>query len=133
MKTIATTILTGLLALSLVIPLSAGAGESIEYSIARGGRLYDKWFAENDSDAPTDPHPTYAAKRKYDGKRGGDWRCKECHGWDYLGKDGAYGEGKHKTGFRGIRKAAGMAPEKIAALLRNKVHGYTDSMLSDKD
>jgi len=21
------------------------------------------------------------------------WRCKECHGWDYMGVDGAYGSG----------------------------------------
>ena len=30
------------------------------------------------------------------------WRCKECHGWDYMGVDGQYGHGPHKTGFPGI-------------------------------
>ena len=30
------------------------------------------------------------------------WRCKECHGWDYAGKDGAYGSGDHRTGIVGV-------------------------------
>jgi thiosulfate dehydrogenase len=34
------------------------------------------------------------------------WRCKECHGWDYKGKDGAYGKGSHLTGFPGVSGAA---------------------------
>jgi thiosulfate dehydrogenase len=34
------------------------------------------------------------------------WRCKECHGWDYKGKDGAYGKGSHLTGFPGVYGAA---------------------------
>jgi cytochrome c2 len=110
---------------------SAPAAET-ESSVARGARLYDKWFAENKSAKPTADHPAYPVK---DGKYGKDasWRCKECHGWDYRGKDGAYAKGGHATGIKGIQGAAGKDPAAIAALLRDKTHGYTESQLSAKD
>jgi hypothetical protein len=109
----------------------ANAAES-ESAVARGGRLYDKWFTENKAAKPTGDHPAYTVK---DGKYGKDtsWRCKECHGWDYLGKDGAYAKGGHATGIKGIRAAKGKDPATIAAMLRDKTHGYTAAQLSDKD
>lgn len=102
-----------------------------ESSIARGGRLYDKWFGENKAAKPEADHPAYPKSGKY--KKSSSWRCKECHGWDYSGKDGAYATGGHATGIKGIRGAAGKDPAAIAAVLRNKIHGYTDAMLSAKD
>ena len=57
-------------------------------------------------------------------KKGADFRCKECHGWDYRGKDGAYAKGKHFTGVAGIRGAAGKAPKAIVEVLKDKTHGY---------
>ena len=70
-----------------------------------------------------------------DGKYGKDasWRCKECHGWDYSGKDGAYAKGAHATGIKGIGGAKGKEPAAIVAVLRDKTHGYTAAQLSDKD
>ena len=110
---------------------SAFAAEN-ESSIARGGRLYDKWFTENKAAKPTADHPAYTVK---DGKYGKDasWRCKECHGWDYRGKDGAYAKGGHATGIKGIQGAAGKDAATMAALLRDKNHGYTEAQLSAKD
>lgn len=37
-------------------------------AIARGGRLYDKWFAENKAAAPAANHPAYANKAGKYGK-----------------------------------------------------------------
>ena len=101
-------------------------------SMARGARLYDKWWAENKAAKPTGDHPAYPVKG---GKYGGEtsWRCKECHGWDYKGKDGAYAKGGHASGIKGINGAAGKDPAAIAAVLRDKTHGYTDAQLSAKD
>lgn len=109
----------------------ANAAES-ESAVARGGRLYDKWFTENKAAKPAGDHPAYTVK---DGKYGKDtsWRCKECHGWDYLGKDGAYAKGGHATGIKGIGAAKGKDPATIVAVLRDKTHGYTAAQLSDKD
>ena len=113
---------------ALAAPTLAAETES---AIARGGRLYDKFFAENKSAKPANDHPSYIK----DGKYGKDnsWRCKECHGWDYKGKDGAYAKGGHFTGFKGIQGAAGKDPAAIAAVLRDKTHGYTEAQLSARD
>ena len=121
--------LVGALALGL---LTAGAqAQETESAIARGGRLYDKFWAENKAAKPATDHPSYVKDGKY-GKEN-SWRCKECHGWDYKGKDGAYAKGSHMTGIKGIGGAAGKDPAAVAALLRDKTHGYTDAQLSAKD
>lgn len=117
---------------ALIASASASLGAETESSIARGARLYDKWYAENKAAKPTTDHPAYTVK---DGKYGKEasWRCKECHGWDYRGKDGAYGKGGHATGIKGIQGAAGKDPAAIAAVLRDKTHGYTEAQLSARD
>lgn len=124
-------ILTALLMLSFASPLKAD--ESMEYSMARGGRLYDKWFNENGAEKPKVANPAYPAEGKYKGKKASDWRCKECHGWDYKGKDGAYSAGKHYTGIKGIQGSSSSDPKTIIAILRDKTHAYSKRMLSDKD
>ncbi len=116
--------------LASLMGLSALAAET-ESSIARGGRLYDKYFAENKTAKPATDHPSYIKDGKY-GKEN-SWRCKECHGWDYKGKDGAYAKGGHFTGIKGINGAAGKDPAAIAAILRDKSHGYTEAQLTAKD
>ena len=113
--------------ISLAISVDAFAAE-IESNLARGGRLYDKWFAEIEADVPTGAHPSYPAEGKYYGKKGSDHRCKECHGWDYLGKDGAYAKGKHFTGIEGIDGMAGSDVAAIIAVLKDKTHGFGDKM-----
>jgi thiosulfate dehydrogenase len=115
-----------------MVSTSAVMAAETESSIARGGRLYDKWFSENKAAKPTADHAAYPHKG---GKYGKDvsWRCKECHGWDYKGKDGAYASGAHATGIKGINGAAGKAPAAVVAILKDKNHAYTDKMLSAGD
>lgn len=104
------------------------------YSIARGGRLYDKWFAEiEDGEAPQTAHPNYPEAGEYKGKKAADWRCKECHGWDYLGNQGAYASGKHFTGIKGIEGMAGADPAKIVAVMKDATHALAQSGLTDED
>jgi thiosulfate dehydrogenase len=111
-----------------ITALSLQAGE-IESNIARGGLLYDKWYAIADSGPPKVTHPSYPAEGKKKGR--GTWRCKECHGWDYNGKDGAYAKGSHFTGIKGIRGAVGKSTEAIIALLKDSTHQYTGDMMND--
>lgn len=131
-----TTLASLLAALMAAVALSTGAlpasAAETESAIARGARLYDKWFKENGAAKPTADHPAYPVK---DGKYGKDssWRCKECHGWDYRGKDGAYAKGGHFSGIKGITGAAGKDPAMIAALLRDKNHAYSEAQLNAKD
>lgn len=112
-----------------ILPCHAGETES---AMARGGRLYDKWWVENGTAKPEGMHPSYPIKGgKYADEN--SWRCKECHGWDYRGKDGAYAKGGHATGISGINGAADKNPAVIATLLRDKNHRYSESQLSAKD
>lgn len=117
---------------TLVLATPSAHGSEAESSIARGGMLYDKWFSVIGASAPKSPNPQYPKGSKYYGKGGADYRCKECHGWDYQGKDGAYRGGKHFTGIKGIRAMAGADPAKVVAVLKDKTHGY-GKLLGEKD
>jgi mono/diheme cytochrome c family protein len=100
------------------------------WKIAAGGRLYDKWWAALDTDKPKTVHPAYPASGKQ--QNGNSWRCVECHGWDYLGKNGQSYSGDHYTGFRGVNHAEGWAPKRIEKLLRSAPHNYTAEMIPDE-
>ena len=116
---------------ALVFACSVQAAE-IESSIARGAKLYDKWYKVLDVDAPKEAHALYPADKAYAKKPDANWRCKECHGWDYQGRDGAYSSGKHASGIVGIAAAAGASADSIIATLKADEHGY-GSLLSAED
>lgn len=125
------------MAISLIVAgslLIVGAAAAQGGDVSRGGRLYDKWWKETGADAPTTDQllwPTQSTNA-----RSGDdtWRCKECHGWDYLGKDGAYGSGSHFTGFPGVYDAAQTkSVDELAAALKGATNADHDfsSVLDD--
>jgi thiosulfate dehydrogenase len=93
----------------------------------RGGQLYDKWWAVIEANEPEATHPAYPANAKKSGST--TWRCKECHGWDYKGVDGAYAKGSHRTGIKGLRDMADVDPETIHEILQDGTHGYTEAMM----
>ena len=125
-------ILSSLVIFSILsFPAVSFAAEEVS-SIARGGKIYDKWYKVVGADTPTKSHPAYPSDKKYASKPGSNWRCKECHGWDYKGKDGAYASGKHSTGIKGIDGMAGADPAKIIAILKDSTHGYAGKM-EDQD
>jgi thiosulfate dehydrogenase len=95
--------------------------------VALGGLLYDKWYSVFEV-KPNGTHPSYPSGGKKTGSS--TWRCKECHGWDYLGKDGAYSKGSHYTGITGIRDASGKSPVFIINILKDDTHAFGD-MLTD--
>ena len=103
---------------------------SEEWKTSFGGRLYDKWYgALNSPMLPTKTHQAYPESGEFAGAD--TWRCKECHGWDYKGKDGVYDKGKHFTGIPGLRQLAGTDPEKIPEILTDETHGYTKKMIPE--
>jgi cytochrome c553 len=105
-------------------------------SLARGGRLYDNWRRESDFYFSVFPgslvfafdrrHPAYPINKKFANDPEVNWRCKECHGWDYQGASGAYATGKHYTGIKGIRDMVGVPPDRIVAILKDANHQYGD-------
>jgi mono/diheme cytochrome c family protein len=118
---------TGLLVEILAYVQTLPAEELLS-SIVRGGRLYDNWYKETSQRPPAVPHPAYPAGRPYARDGAINWRCVSCHGWDYMGRDGAYGTGPYFTGIKGIRAAAGADPGRIEALLGDVTHGYVDRL-----
>jgi mono/diheme cytochrome c family protein len=101
----------------------------INADVARGGQLYDKYWVVTGGNAPTGDHALYPS---FGLKSGSDtWRCKECHGWDYIGKDGQYAGGSHYTGIKGLYPAN----ESLwrAFLIIKDDHGYGSAGLTDAD
>ena len=111
---------------------SSVVGAEIQSNIARGGLLYDKWYEVLEQGKPEASHPAYPSDKEYADKPGSNWRCKECHGWDYLGKDGAYASGKHSTGIIGIQGMKGADTGRIITVLKGEAHQYADK-LSEED
>lgn len=106
---------------------SASASAADDGAIARGGRLYDNWFTELKLDKPQATHPAWPASNTKQ-KDAPTWRCKNCHGWDYLGRDGSYKTGSYETGIVGIRKQAGADVAAIEAIIKDKTHALADKL-----
>ena len=92
----------------------------------RGGLLYDKWWVVVGVDAPETDQPLWATQSTNERSGEDTWRCKECHGWDYQGADGAYSSGSHQTGFTGIFDLAGTDPNEILAMLQGSTNADHD-------
>ncbi len=100
------------IAFSQTLPTAAGPSpDAVE-----GGLLYDKWWKVLGLDEPTDDNPIWARQTTNERSGADTWRCKECHGWDYRGADGAYGSGSHLTGFPGILGTSKSASEVVDML-----------------
>lgn len=121
---------------ALLVTVSSSTAEEIgkltgrEFAqLVRGGVLYDNWIEEL-GEKIDKTHPSYPADGK---QKGADtWRCKECHGWDYKGKAGAYSKGSHFTGITGIRSYANQKPEQIIKILKDNTHAF-GNMIPDKE
>src|SRR3989304_4600342 len=113
----------------------------------RGGLLYDEWWAvpatgeeaggheageeEHMAEGPTTDQPLWKTQTTNTRSGADTWRCKECHGWDYQGVDGAYGSGSHKTGFPGTFAARNKPATEILAILKgstNPDHDFSKGM-----
>jgi len=101
-------------------------------SIAHGGRLYDNWQVESGERRQALPHPAFPRSADFANDAEMTWRCKSCHGFDYLGNQGSYATGRYATGIKGIRAMAGADPAKIAVILRNATHQY-GAVLKERD
>ena len=113
---------------------SSSSADFDNASAARGGLLFDEWWEVLGVDAPTDDHPLWATRpdTTSNTRTGSDtWRCKECHGWDYKGVDGAYSSGSHSTGIAGIFGTAATAQEVFDNVKTS--HGFGDAGLADAD
>lgn len=108
-------------------------------SVVNGGLLYDKWWiVSSNTTEPTSEHGLWPASNTT--ITGSDtWRCKECHGWDYRGRDGAYANGRHASGIAGIISTASASMTMLTAdnvysfLKSNTDHGFANSFFTDSE
>lgn len=101
-------VLLGLISLAACSQSIARGGKLYDDSmkIVLGGKLYDNWIKAAGVATPIGNSPLWAGQTTNTRTGKDTWRCKECHGWDYKGKDGAYSKGSHLTGFPGVYGAA---------------------------
>lgn len=126
---------TGFVVVASLLWVGCGGPEKpAEPSIAQGGLLYDAYWKVSSASAPAETHPLWAERpdAESNGRTGADtWRCKECHGWDYRGVDGAYGSGSHRTGFPGVLDVDASEADIVRSL--EEEHGYGEAGLRDVD
>ncbi len=116
-----------LLAGGLILATTVAAQTPSPASLATGGKLYDKWWtAVPGVKEPAGDHPLWATQTTNKRKGLDTWRCKECHGWDYKGKDGAYGSGSHKTGFPGVMAEQTKSLDQLKAILKGSTNPKHD-------
>ncbi len=122
-------IATGLLLLTM--GLFVGVVSAQDDAAVQGGLLYDKWWTVTGGEEPTTDHPLWATQSTNTRSGADTWRCKECHGWDYKGAEGAYGSGSHFTGFAGVYAARTKSVEELVSALKggtNPDHDFSTVM-----
>jgi thiosulfate dehydrogenase len=100
-------------------------------ALSGGGQLYDEWWVVLGVDEPTGDQPLWATQDTNTRSGADTWRCKECHGWDYRGADGAYGSGSHTTGFAGVLDASSLSSDELLAWFNgqaNPDHDFSAAM-----
>jgi thiosulfate dehydrogenase len=88
-----------ILAVSLIGVAVVSASPSPGFGVTPGAQLYDKWYAAAGVPAPQGDMPIWSRQSTNTRSGAETWRCAECHGWDYQGREGAYASGSHYTGF----------------------------------
>ena len=104
---------------------------ALEGDLIRGGLMYDKWWVVVKAETPATDQALWATQTTNTRSGGDTWRCKECHGWDYKGVDGAYGSGSHMTGFPGVFASADKPATEILAAMRGAIspdHDFSAAM-----
>jgi mono/diheme cytochrome c family protein len=122
----------------LLSSCEAGHREKLDLKKAdlkQGGLLYDKWWkvSKKTTTGPNETHPLYPPEGKKKGST--TWRCKECHGWDYKGRDGAYKSGSHFTGIKGIFESRTKSAREVYGILRgatNPNHDFSRVLNEDE-
>jgi hypothetical protein len=121
-----------LLTVALIVLLAACQPNQ---TLSRGGQLYDKWWVVAETEPPESDQPLWTTQSTNERSGSDTWRCKECHGWDYLGTDGAYGSGSHFTGFMGVLNAKDKTEKEIVAILSgetNPDHNFSTVLTADE-
>lgn len=101
---------------------------SLAWLISSGGRLYDNAFASLGTNAPIVQHPAWPrSDTSIDGSE--TWRCKSCHGWDYIGRAGARQSRPEAPAMPALQRMRGRDPAVLMAVMNDATHQYGDEIL----
>lgn len=115
-----------LMSVLLLAAMLLGGIAYADGNATNGAHLYDKWWGVTGADAPSTDMPLWASQSSNTRSGADTWRCKECHGWDYKGKDGAYASGSHATGFAGVYDAQSKSVEDLVSALKGGTNADHD-------
>ncbi len=121
-----------LLAFTVKTQVNAGNLAQSDDEIIRGARLYDNWFALLGVQPPAGDMPLWSTQTTNTRSGADTWRCVSCHGWDYQGKDGAFGSGNNFTGFPGVYQSQSSDPAAVIAGGVDAQHDFS-AFLSEND
>ena len=116
--------------INIGLVLASGQAQG-KTALRLGGELYDSWFESLGTTPPQGNMPVWSRQTSNTASGADTWRCATCHGWDYQGKDGAYGAGSNFTGFPGILQARNKDPQVILDQLTGQIdpdHDYSKLM-----
>lgn len=128
-------LITILVIASETIQVNATESKNIIGNAFRGALLYDNWIAVLEQTPPEGNSPLWGLQDTNKLQGASTWRCQECHGWDYKGIDGAFANGNHVTGFKGIQNMIGKTHEEVYAFLdgTNKENHNFSLYMDEKD
>ncbi len=124
-------LLVSFIVTSVVFAADAGQAQpTADYQqgdLKNGAQLYDNWLKITNA-KPKGNHPLYPSEAKKSGKS--TWRCKECHGWDYIGDKGRYSKGSHFTGITGVFHVQEENPKVLYGSMTNNnaEHDFSEYM-----
>jgi thiosulfate dehydrogenase len=130
MKFAANTLFACFLVLVLVSAVSGSLPEQTRMpgDPIMGARLYDNWMLALDLKPPEGEQPLWSLQSENPRTGQVTWRCKECHGWDYKGAEGAYGpQALRYTGFPNLSGMVGASQDEVVAWLdgtNNASHNF---------
>jgi thiosulfate dehydrogenase len=120
----------------LCLGAAAQFQSDLDYRIRRGAQFYEAWDQILRVNLLGYVNPLWEEQDYSTLPAPFTWRCVTCHGWDYRGVDGEFGEkdSQYYTGFPGILTARDMTEAEITAWLtgqRNQKHDFSRYLTLD--
>ncbi|HSM25017.1 MAG TPA: hypothetical protein VK856_09165, partial [Anaerolineaceae bacterium] len=118
------------------VSVSAKTNHQEGNPISLGAQIYDDWTSVVvDAPLPVGNHPIWSRQTNNTISGIDTWRCVNCHGWDYQGKEGAFGFGPYSTGFPSILEASGESSVYLVGALSGGSDAQHDfsSLMSEEE
>lgn len=118
------------------VSVSASTYQQESDPVSLGAQIYDDWTSVlADAPLPVGDHPIWSRQTNNTISGIDTWRCVNCHGWDYQGKEGAYKSGPYSTGFPSLLEASSESSVYLVGALsggNDAQHDFSSLMSEDE-